>query len=93
VALRYIVAEKLLVPWDNEELTLENVGQKIRETRAVLRLSMYRLSLKSGLTMVTLSRVERGIGKARTSTITKIFKALQEVEDARRRRREAASHR
>jgi len=80
-----IVSERLIIPFERGELTRDAFGKTLREVRISLRVSMRRLSKRSKLTMVTLSRIERGVGKGpHSKTVEIIFKTLWDIQQERR---------
>jgi transcriptional regulator with XRE-family HTH domain len=52
------------------------VGTKVRELREQQHLSQEALAFKAGVSVATVTRIERGIGGNRTHTVSLIARAL-----------------
>lgn len=63
---------------DNEDLKYDSVsiGKLIRKIRKSKGMSMYRLSLESGISNSVLMRIEKGEREPKTNTLLKIVEGL-----------------
>ena len=52
------------------------LGRAVRDARRTLKLSQTELGLRVGLTQVTVSRIERGAGRATLDTLLRVLAAL-----------------
>jgi HTH-type transcriptional regulator/antitoxin HipB len=59
------------------ERTLKRLGQNVREARQARGWTQEELSHRSGLAVVQISRVERGVREVRLTTILKLIGALE----------------
>jgi transcriptional regulator with XRE-family HTH domain len=55
----------------------EQIGMNVKIARVRKNMTIQELAKKAGMSVTTISRLERGIGKARMFSITKIADALE----------------
>jgi transcriptional regulator with XRE-family HTH domain len=74
------------------------LGERIRRYRAVRNLTQTELALKTGVTKLTISRIENGVKYPHPATIRKIAEALEvpaaeliDADEAIERRKKAAA--
>ena len=57
-------------------MTKTELGQKIRDRRKIMSVSQSQLAIYTGLSVVTLSQIERGKGNPSLDTLDEIFHYL-----------------
>jgi transcriptional regulator with XRE-family HTH domain len=76
--------EKLIYDWERGVISEEQLGAEIRTLRRRLRIPLRELAQRGGLTIATLSSIERSKRPARIDSLGKVFAGLREIERARR---------
>lgn len=65
----------------DQKAILESFGTRVREARAARDWTQEDLSAKSGLAVVQISRIERGVREIRLTTLLKLASALGVTTD------------
>lgn len=65
----------------DQKAILESFGTRVREARTARAWTQEDLSAKSGLAVVQISRIERGVREIRLTTLLKLASALEVTTD------------